>query len=128
MGAGIAVHFVNRFPEVKRLRGRKDLLPGTCQKTGRVFNLITKEKSRYKPSYQNLEKSLIMCKNMCWHKNIEYLAMPKIGCGLDGLEWHLVRGMIKRVFSTNLIDILICYLEEEKDEKNVIGDLWDNKI
>lgn len=39
-----------------------------------------------------------------------YIAMPKIGCGLDKLEWSKVKAIIEEVFAGTDIEILICYL------------------
>jgi hypothetical protein len=36
------------------------------------------------------------------------LAMPKIGCGLDRLQWGRVSEMLKEIFSDYDIDIIIC--------------------
>ena len=117
MGAGIAIRFYKEFHEVRDLRNQifkkqKVLKVGTCERTGKVFNLITKPKSaRSKPSYDDLEQSLIECKNQCWDRNVEYLAMPKIGCGLDGLDWNLVKAKIIKVFGEiGGLDIKVCYL------------------
>ena len=34
--------------------------------------------------------------------------MPKIGCGIDGLDWTAVKMIIKQVFKNTDIDILVC--------------------
>ena len=39
------------------------------------------------------------------------LAMPKIGCGLDGLEWETVRGIIHSVFEWSNVEIMVCSLK-----------------
>ena len=39
---------------------------------------------------------------------IKKLAMPCIGSGLDRLEWHKVRKMIKDVFENVDIEIVVC--------------------
>jgi hypothetical protein len=107
MGAGIAVDFTKNFPEIKSLRKMK-LSSGTCVKVGRVLNLITKRKSSGKPHYISLESSLKDCLKICEKEKIKKLAMPKIGCGLDGLQWGKVREMIKEIFKDSDIEILVC--------------------
>ena len=37
------------------------------------------------------------------------IAMPRIGCGLDRLEWGNVRRMIKCLFADTDVEILVCY-------------------
>jgi len=109
MGAGIAVDFTNHFPEIKKLR-KMDLKVGSCVKIDRVFNLITKKRSSGKPIYQTLTSSLIQCKDICLKEDIKKLAMPKIGCGLDRLQWPKVREIIQDVFKDTSIEILICII------------------
>lgn len=42
--------------------------------------------------------------------NIEKIAMPKIGCGLDKLNWCDVSSAIKEIFADSSIEIVVCYL------------------
>ncbi len=39
--------------------------------------------------------------------NITKLAIPKIGCGLDRLQWNVVEPIIKGVFSDLNIEIIV---------------------
>ena len=75
-----------------------------------VFNLVTKRRSFHKPTYDDLRSSLEDMKDYCSDNLITKLAMPLIGCGLDGLSWDIVSEMIKEVFEDTDIDILICTL------------------
>lgn len=36
------------------------------------------------------------------------IAKPKIGCGLDKLEWSKVKAIIEEVFADTDIEILVC--------------------
>jgi hypothetical protein len=81
---------------------------GSCILVDRVFNLITKSRSSGKPTYKTLESSLIEMKQIIIDNDIKYLAMPKIGCGLDRLQWGRVSEMLKEIFSDYDIDIIIC--------------------
>lgn len=115
MGAGIAVRFTKEFPGIKVLRERTDLKAGTCVRVGKVFNLITKEKSRYKPNYEDFTKSLEEMKKIVWERNIGNLAMPKIGCGLDQLEWVRVEQIIRDLFcEIGALEIMVCVLPDVK--------------
>lgn len=109
MGAGIAVEFVKKYPEIKYLRKRQNTV-GDCVLVDRVFNLITKSKCYGKPTYMSLTASLSACESMCYEYDIKYLAMPKIGCGLDKLSWGKVREIIKEVFKDTDIEIIVCSL------------------
>ena len=47
----------------------------------------------------------------CEIRDIKKLAMPKIGCGLDGLNWERVSQMIREIFEDTDIQITIYYIE-----------------
>lgn len=46
----------------------------------------------------------------CERHEIKYLAMPKIGCGLDRLQWGKVREIIQDKFKDLDIEIEVRYL------------------
>ena len=75
-----------------------------------VFNLVTKPRYFNKPTYDALKAALVDMRDQCFDLDIDKLAMPKIGCGLDRLDWDIVFQMIKDVFIDTDIDILICLL------------------
>ena len=77
-----------------------------------VFNLVTKEKCFFKPNYRALSAALV---DMAFkfnkiHKYLpsDIVVMPKIGCGLDRLEWYAVKPIIKEAFEFTDIRIIIC--------------------
>jgi len=109
MSAGIAVLFQKKFSLRNKLK--QSILnksPGSCILIGRVFNLITKHKSNGKPTYDTLNSSIKRMKILCDTLNISKIAMPKIGCGLDRLQWGKVKEMIQDNFKDNKIEILVC--------------------
>lgn len=75
------------------------------------YNLVTKEKYWHKPNYKTLRTSLESAKTCCLipfqSKSIK-LAMPRIGCGLDKLQWGKVKQVIEEVFADTDIEILVC--------------------
>ena len=44
------------------------------------------------------------------------IAMPLIGCGIDGLEWTKIRELIHKTFDDMNIEIVVCYLEKDKEK------------
>jgi len=80
-----------------------------CILIDRVFNLVTKDFYYEKPSYITLENTLDNMKRLCEINNIKYIAIPKIGCGLDRLSWYNVKKLIIEVFEETDIEILVCY-------------------
>ncbi len=110
MGAGIAVEFDRRFRlKSELLRYSEDMRQHpTCILENRVLNLITKDKYWHKPTYDTIRGSLEVMKETALRLNIEYIAMPRIGSGLDRLEWCKVRDIIEGVFEDTNIKILVC--------------------
>ena len=74
--------------------------------------MCTKEKFYQKPTYQDLGKTLLTMKTHMEKNNITKLAMPRIGCGLDKLDWSIVKNLISDVFKNynGDISIKICYI------------------
>jgi len=104
MGAGIAVIFKKSFGHVDELMEQTPFVGGVVSlKTGErhIFYLITKERYWHKPTYEALESSLITLSKELKEKNIKSLSIPRIGCGLDGLNWKKVKTMIEKI----LVDV-----------------------
>jgi O-acetyl-ADP-ribose deacetylase (regulator of RNase III) len=110
MGKGIAVEFKRRF-QLGHLKDRTKQSPfkvGSCVKSGRVLNLVTKQVYSGKPSYKSFTMSLHNMKAIAIKHNIKKIAMPKIGAGLDRLDWPKNRSIIKDVFADTDIEITVC--------------------
>lgn len=108
LGAGIAVQFKRRF-NLRQLN-QLNLYVGQAVLIDRVFNLVTKERYWQKPTYRTLEATLIQMKNHAVRYNIERIAMPAIGAGLDRLSWEKNRDIIQSVFADTDITILVCFV------------------
>lgn len=72
---------------------------------------VTKEKYFHKPTYNSLQSSLMAMKHHCVSHGVTSISMPRIGCGLDGLQWPKVRNIIIKVF-------------QDTDMKLTIYTLW----
>jgi O-acetyl-ADP-ribose deacetylase (regulator of RNase III) len=107
MGKGIAVEFKSKFQLGEKFRKVRSVEIGQAILLDRVFNLITKRKFWEKPSYETLQNALNDMKQQCFANNIQYLGLPKLGCGLDGLDWNKVKKMIERTFDGTNIDVQI---------------------
>lgn len=117
MGRGIVVEFNKRFNMKKKLQVLFDgyleefienNYKSDCLMVGRIFNLITKERYWQKPTYLTMRGALEMMKQLAIENNVEKIAMPIIGCGLDRLQWDKVSEIIKEVFRDTEIEILVC--------------------
>lgn len=117
MGAGIALQFNERFNTKENLKKKYgDMLcewncsldKGFCIQDGKVFNLVTKERYYHKPTKETIRNALIELREQIREQNIKYLAMPRIGSGLDRMSWEVVRNIIIDVLSTTNVEISVC--------------------
>lgn len=122
LGAGIAVEFDKRYNMRERLNklvnsafSTETGLEGETIQIDNVFNLITKRNGYEKPTYEKLEEALYSMKTLIVDNKIKYVAMPKIGAGLDRLKWEIVLAIIKNVFKDVDVNITICFLDDDAD-------------
>lgn len=132
LGAGIAVEFNKRYNMREKLLKKPYLNESKCICIDNVFNLITKERSWEKPTYTNLYTSLEIMFYQIAIRRVKgdastirkKLAIPLIGCGLDGLNWNNVEMLIEAAFYINQnndtlpsiadLEIVVCYLPKDK--------------
>lgn len=120
MGRGIVVEFNKRFDMKLKLQIKypdylnqfiNHRIGGDCILEGRVLNLITKERYFDKPTIITMRIALKKMKEVCIRENIDKIAMPTIGAGLDRLKWRDVVKQIENVFKDKDIEILVCKLK-----------------
>lgn len=112
LGAGIAKEFEKRFDLKRQLHSCDDAFGcvSCAILIGRVFNLVTKISCWHKPTYSNMDRALLDMRRIVDNNCIKKIAMPRIGCGLDGLYWPAVKKSIINTFKDTDIEILICSL------------------
>lgn len=114
MGAGVAKQIDELFDMRAALKelwgGEVEAMENCCLPVGNVLNLVTKDKHWQKPTLQSLREALEDMKLLAQEQHIRKIAMPKIGCGLDRLNWDDVSPIIQEVFDKTDIEILVCYL------------------
>ncbi|MCM1507246.1 MAG: macro domain-containing protein [Ruminococcus flavefaciens] len=108
LGKGIAMEFKKRFDMKNKLRNSGQ--SGKCILIDRVFNLVTKETWRRKPTMDSVKECLHELHKQVTEKNIKKLAMPLIACGLDGMKWEEVSEQVRDIFSGTDVEILVCYM------------------
>uniref|UniRef100_A0A8C9U6U1 O-acyl-ADP-ribose deacylase 1 n=1 Tax=Scleropages formosus TaxID=113540 RepID=A0A8C9U6U1_SCLFO len=110
MGAGIAVEFKKRFGGVEELKAQKKRT-GECAVLKRdsrvVYYLVTKRKASQKPTYDSLRRSLEAMRVHCIQNGVTSISMPRIGCGLDRLDWRQVSVMVEEVFRDTGVSITV---------------------
>lgn len=113
MSAGIAKTFRLKFGKVDGLHhvyNKKTQVGDICCKNvcnRWIFHLVTKELYYKKPTYTNLKLCLNEMKKVMIEKNLKYLAMPLIGCGLDRLCWKKVKFIITNIFCDTNVEIKV---------------------
>lgn len=119
LGKGIAKLFDRNYRMKARLRQEYPDYLARYQGAGKrgdalivdsVANLVTKERYFHKPTYQSLREALEKLADRCGADGITRLAMPLIGCGLDGLEWEKVSALVREVFQDTGCDITVVKL------------------
>ena len=112
MGKGFAKQICERMSSLQEYcRGSNSfvgsVIPYMDNSNRLVYNLVTKWKFYEKPTLETVQQSL---KNMRSHaqlNNISAIVMPKIGSGLDQLNWNDVYKLIKDTFFSSGINIQI---------------------
>jgi len=125
MGAGIALEFKNKFPDMfesykKFYTGanfRQDCHVWKEDGTGQfIFNFVTKDHFIDKSNYGLVEDSMDQLIQFIKSKRmIKSISMPKVGCGLGGLSWTRVKKMIKEEFEKAF----------KKDEREILVHFYD---
>ena len=72
-----------------------------------IFNLVTKEKYNGRPLISSVRKSLESMKEQCNESAVTNLSIPKIGAGLDRLDWGEVKQTVEEVFCDTDIQIVV---------------------
>lgn len=113
MGAGIAAEFKRRWPPMfiayreACLAGR--LVPGSMfseRAGGRwIYNLATQPRPGRCASLLWVESSLKAMTARAWHDRVKRIGMPRLGCGLGGLDWRDVRPLVER--AAQHVDIVV---------------------
>ena len=63
-----------------------------------IIHMITKEKYYGKPTYTSLTQCLKKLYANLKELGLNRLSIPRIGCGLDRLEWSKVKHIIEKIF------------------------------
>jgi O-acetyl-ADP-ribose deacetylase (regulator of RNase III) len=113
MGKGIATLFKKKYGGVNELKSQKLEVGnvGILERDGRyIYYLITKLRSSGYPIIHDLKLSLIEMKKHAINHGVKMISMPRIGSGLDSLDWNQVKETIIEVFNNTEIKIRVYYL------------------
>lgn len=112
LGAGIAKRFNEYYNISERLNEYDDgIYVGEAYPISNVFNLVTKECYDDEADIVELFHALVYMRDLMTECKLKYLAIPKLGCGRDKLNWDTVKNLIEDVFYYTDIEILICLID-----------------
>lgn len=111
MGKGIALQFKNKWPD--NYKKYKAACDSKLVKTGHMFiydsgglvkpnyiiNFPTKDHWRGNSKIEFIETGLQDLVSQIERLNIKSIAVPPLGCGNGGLNWHEVKPLIEKAFS-----------------------------
>lgn len=110
-GAGIALQFRRRYGRIDELvqqnKGVGEVAYFKNKDGEYIFTLITKKCYWEKPTYRNLCRCLNALSELCEKLGVWRLAIPRIGCGLDGLSWNGVKKCIESVWEDTPMQIVV---------------------
>jgi len=124
MGKGIAVTFRKKWPEMyqeyKRRCSKKQFKLGDVfywQEEGyQIFNLGTQKHWRSKAELNAIKKAITTMLTLAEQQAIRTIALPKIGAGLGGLNWQVVKDAIQQIAEQTQITLIVVeeYIETRK--------------
>lgn len=120
MGQGIALEFKKRFGRVHELMSQRVPVGKVAYlRDGNryLFYLVTKSRYWMKPTLDDLASCLADLRLKCQELSVDSLSMPRIGCGLDRLEWEMVKLMI-RIFLGDTMTVTVYSLPSVKRNKS----------
>lgn len=104
MGKGLALQFKNKYTnmynEYKQDCIQHRYTPGCCNtyqaKNGTVIaNIATKDHWRNQSKYEWIQNGIRELHQIMTAKNYQSVAIPRIGCGLGGLDWNKTKEIIQ---------------------------------
>jgi len=123
MGAGLAKQFADRFPgmlefyqqfcaagliEIGKLYAFR-ITEGCPFEHPKYIILFPTKKHWKNPSkYEYLATGFEILEEKCQKLGISRVAMPKLGCGLGGLDWEKVFKMIREKFADSDLQVILC--------------------
>ncbi|VEN40287.1 unnamed protein product [Callosobruchus maculatus] len=115
MFRGIVSEFQRLFgqvDELKRQSGRVGQVLELRSDQRRLYYLISKEKFYQKPTYWTVWEALLDLREKLLTANVLKLAIPRLACGWDGLDWRFIQNILEvlsvyRVGIGFLADVII---------------------
>lgn len=114
MRAGIATQFSNRYPDMyewyKMLCKTRSIKPGnaylwTPTEGPTVANIASQWRPGPDARYTWAVSGIRDVVDFCFDNDLEKFAIPRIGCGIGGLDWEVLERKLGREFGDSCVDI-----------------------
>ena len=111
MGVGVAKQVKTRYPTTypKDVNHKKRPVFAQWIEGERryVYHLVTKQRYFEKPTYESVKTSLQQMRTHAEWSGVDRISLPRIGCGLDQLNWSEIKSLIKEVFKGSHIVLTV---------------------
>ena len=111
LGAGFALTLESKYHIRDKLKQVGKYTYPDCILMDGILNLVTKGAYWTKPTYETFEASLYMAREICINTGTTILVMPRIGCGLDKLDWKVCKGLIETILVSSGINCAVYRLK-----------------
>ena len=117
MSKGFADFLSHKIPGLRSTCKKAKLLIGQVfpfwDSTSRryIYNLVTKERFFDKPDLSTLLTTLEAMKSHATTNGVSTIAIPKLGCGLDKMNWQEVVKLLRDVFAYSDVHVVVFTLE-----------------
>lgn len=122
MGAGIAITFKRRYPEMfdkyKRFCDAEKLTPGMVypylddKRNTWIYNMATQNNPGKNAHLMYVEECAEKVLTHADENSISYVAIPLIGCGIGGLSWQNVQIILEKAEENHEAFFHVYYLGE----------------
>ncbi len=110
LGAEFAKEIEKRYKIRSALKVHGQGTYPDCLVVNHIINMVTKDKYWNKPKDKDFEVALMIVRKYCLDTGITNLVMPKIGCGLDQLDWNDCKKLIIKHLVNSGISVKVYYL------------------
>lgn len=141
MGSGIAVAFRTLYPDMYKHYARMceegklkpgDIFPwvmreeqgGTVLKNEAVINLMTQLEPGPDARLQAIQTSMTRAVNFVRGCGLTTIAIPRIGCGIGGLEWSHVEGVLECLAEQGDVEIHVYTLPTNDMTEGQLAKAW----
>ena len=127
MGIGVAKQVKTRYPTTYPKDVNHKRQPVFAQwiegERRYVYHLVTKQRYFEKPTYESVKTSLQQMRTHAEWSGVNRIGLPRMGCGLDKLNWSEIRSLIKDVFKGSHVAITVYVVPQQNPTPNCETDV-----